>query len=102
MCAVSTCLIVSHSLMQYYFHPNSSQYIARILKKMNEYYDSEDEVVPATYKVEQAKSGRSTCAKSKELIPMGELRVGWYDKSERIMNYRVRLIASGYLALYLL
>jgi hypothetical protein len=51
--------------MQYYFHPNSSQYIARILKKMNEYYDSEDEVVPATYKVEQAKSGRSSAPKAR-------------------------------------
>ena len=70
-------------------------------QKMNEYYDSEEEVVPATYKIEPAKSGRSTCAKSKELIPFGELRVGWYDKSERIRNYRVRIELSPCIVHYI-
>jgi hypothetical protein len=89
--------------MHYYFHPIFVVHSTHQQQKMNEYYDSEEEVVPATYKIEPAKSGRSTCAKSKELIPLGELRVGWYDKSERIRNYRVRLLffVSLYHALYL-
>ena len=34
-----------------------------------------------TYRIEPAKSGRSKCVKSGELIKKGDVRIGWIDKN---------------------